>query len=222
MGGGAADFGGLVVHHLDKRLLAPGDRLGQGHARVVAALEQQAVHEVAHRDALALLQIDGALADHDVFGNGHDLVQVQVLQGEDGGHDLCGGSGIDFAVRFLAEEHAAAADVHGHGACGVEHVGIQALRMIGVVIRRVLVGICAIIFGEADLRQEHEQERQRQNPANFQPSLRQKNHPSQQGIFYEYSTKARSCTAQVCLRVVSTRHFPAETRGKRGECEGER
>ena len=49
-----------------------------------------------------------------------------------------------------------------------------------------------------------------------------KNHPSQQGIFYEYSTKARSCTAQVCLRVVSTRHFPAETRGKRGECEGER
>lgn len=63
----AAQFLGPGVHHVRKGVHGPGDRLGQGHARVVAALEQQAVHEVAHRDALALLQIDGALADHDVL-----------------------------------------------------------------------------------------------------------------------------------------------------------
>ncbi len=98
--------GGLPVHPPDERRLAAVDGLGQRHPGVVGALQQQAEEELAHGQALALPQPQRLLADLGRPGaDGHQLLLVEPLQGQEGGHHLGGGRHRPGRTGVPLEQH---------------------------------------------------------------------------------------------------------------------
>jgi hypothetical protein len=106
VGRGHPEGGGLAVHPADEGRLAAVDRLGQRHPGVVGALHQQAQEELAHGQALALVQPQGLLTDPGRPGaNDHHPPFVEALQGQQGGHHLGGGGHGPARARVPLEQH---------------------------------------------------------------------------------------------------------------------
>ena len=162
----AAKLCRAFVHQYGKICRRSRNRLRQCDRRIVSAFEQQAVEQFAHGQGFSVLQIDRAFAHHAVFGHGDFLIHVQVFQRQQRGHDFCGGSRIDFAIRLLAEQHAPVEGVHRDGAGGIKHIRIQPRRVGGGVVRRGRIGAGLIACRQADLRQQRQD--QQKNPRYFQ------------------------------------------------------
>ena len=117
-----SELRGLRVHQRDKARAWHG-RLGQRDSGIISRVQKESVEQLADGQALTRPQpharrIPGKLIDR--RRNGHDLVEPQVLERDQGGHDLQqAGRGVP-AVRIELVQHPAGIEIQENGRPSLE------------------------------------------------------------------------------------------------------
>jgi hypothetical protein len=104
----------LRVHLADERVdVAATDVRGERVSRVVGALDQRCLDEIAHGHLLAGAEADRRLADGGGRPlHGHDVAELDVLERDEHGHQLRDARDHAAGMRLRRREHLAGLPVH--------------------------------------------------------------------------------------------------------------
>ena len=155
-GVGATELLGAFVHGIDERLewvIRRGvdirsDRCGDGHGGIVTAVYHEARERFFHGERVAFLELYIRLA----YGrrgmvDGHDVGELAVLEGEQGGHDLGSRCDSDRCVCVALEQDGSVL-CHEHG------VRTDEIRQLGGIDTAFFSG-----FSQDDVGRVHFSER---------------------------------------------------------------
>ena len=116
MGTGKAQSMSLVIHQLHKALHGAAAVNSQGHRRIVAGMEHQAVEKFLNCQHFPLLQIHGGPFDaHRFLRNPHPVQHIALLADNERRHDFRSAGNKALFVNILFKEDTACGSVQQNG-----------------------------------------------------------------------------------------------------------